>query len=132
MPPAIALAPPPPAAEGPNAGLVFQPASNQFLYGSDALVVALPNDGTLHPSDPSRGLAGGVKFAWDRIAHGQLVNATKRLDAVSVAQAAEVPAGYGDTGFQPSGLNFPSPGCWQVSGTLGAKTVTFVVTVAAR
>ncbi len=131
-PPAALTPPPPPAATGPNAGLPFRAGSSEFLYGNGALVVALPNDGTIHPSDPSRGLPGGVKFGWERIARGDLVVATRRLDAVTVPQAADVPGGYGDTGLQVSGLNFPSPGCWQVSGTVDGKTVAFVVIVATR
>ncbi len=131
-PPPAPLTPPPPAATGPNAGLPFRAGPGEFLYGNGALVVALPNDGTIHASDPSRGLPGSVKFGWDRIARGDLVVATRRLDAVTVPQAADVPGGYGDTGFQVSGLNFPSPGCWQVSGTVGGKRLTFVVNVATR
>jgi hypothetical protein len=131
-PPPVAMTPPPPAVTGSNVGLVFSAGPGTFLYGNDALVVILPNDGTIHPDDPSRGLPSGVKFAWDRIAHGALVVATKRLDGVTAPQSADVPGGYGDTGFQPSGLNFASPGCWQVSGTVGGKTLTFVVNVAAQ
>jgi len=130
-PPPVALTPPPPAVTGSNVGLVFTASRGTFLYGNDALVVILPNDGTLHPDDPSRGLPSGAKFGWDRIAHGALVIATRRLDAVTVPQSADVPNGYGDTGFQVSGLNFPAPGCWQVSGTVGGKTLTFVVNVVA-
>jgi hypothetical protein len=130
--PTVALTPPPSAGTGSNPNLVFTAGPGNFLYGNDAAIAILPNDGTIHPSDPSRGLPGGVKFAWWRIAQGSLVIATLRLDAVAVPQAADVPSGYGDTGFQVSGLNFPSPGCWQVSGTVGGKTLTFVVNVSAR
>jgi len=126
-PPPVAMTPPPPAVTGSNPGLVFRAGPNEFLYGNDALVVVLPNDGTIHPSDTSRGLAGGVKFGWDRIAHGALVVDTKRLDAATIPQSADVPGGYGDTGFQATGLNFGAPGCWQVSGTVGSKTLVFVV-----
>ena len=131
-PPPVAMTPPPPAVTGSNVGLVFTAGPGTFLYGNSALVVALPNDGILHPNDASRGLPSGVKFGWDRSAHGALVIATRRLDAVTVPQSADVPGGYGDTGFQVSGLNFPSPGCWQVSGTVGGKALTFVVIVAAQ
>jgi hypothetical protein len=130
-PPPVALTPPPPAGTGPNPNLVFTAGPGNFLYGNDALIAILPNDGTIHPSDPSRGLPGGVKFAWWRIAHGALAIATRRLDAVTVQQSPNVPDPYGDTGFQASSLNFSSPGCWQVSGTVGGKALTFVVNVAA-
>ena len=131
-PPPIALTPPPPAVTGPNAGLVFRADGlTTFLYGDDALVVRLPVDGTIHPNDPTRGLPSGVKFGWERLAHGDLVIATRRLDAATAPLPADVPGGYGDTGFQVSGLNFPAPGCWQVSGTVGGRTLTFVVNVVA-
>lgn len=130
-PPAVAVTPPPPVGTGPNPTAVFVAARGSFLYGNDALVVILPTDGTLHPSDPSRGLAGGIKFPWWRIAQGDLVVATNRLDGATPAQSADVPAGYGEVGLQVSGLVFSTPGCWQVSGTVAGKNLTFVVNVSA-
>jgi len=132
-PATVPLTPPPPAATGPNAGLVFRADDRTtFLYGNDALVVALPVDGTLHPNDPNVGLSSGVKFGWDRLAHGNLTISTRRLDAATSPVAAEVPGGYGNIGLQVSGLRFPAPGCWEVSGTVAGTTLTFVVNVAAR
>lgn len=132
-PPTVPLPPPSPAVTGPNAGLVFRAdGQTTFLYGNDALVVALPVDGTLHPNDRNVGLASGVKFGWDRLVHGDLNISTRRLDAATVPVAADVPGGYGAIGFQVSGLRFPVPGCWQVSGTVAGTTLTFVVNVAAR
>jgi hypothetical protein len=130
--PPTAFTPPPTAGTGPNGGTVFRAGPSDFLYGNEALVVALPNDGTMHPSDSTRGLSGGVKFGWHRVAHGELVVATRRLDAVTAPMPADVPSGYGDIGFQVSGLNFPAPGCWQVTGAVGSKTLVFVVNVTAR
>ena len=121
-----------PAKTGPNPDVVFSAGPGNFLYGNDVLIVTLPNDGTLHPSDISRGLSGGVKFPWWRIGHGDLAIVTRRLDATTAPLPADVPAGYGDTGFQVSGLNFPAAGCWEVSGRVGGKTLTFVVNVAER
>ena len=131
-PPPVALTPPPTAGHRPEPALSSVAGPDSFLYGNDGLIVTLPNDGTFHPSDLQRGLAGGIKLGWWRIAHGDLVIATARLDGPAVPLAADVPSGYGDTGFQVSGLNFPAPGCWQVSGTVGGTTLTFVVNVAAR
>ena len=132
IPPPVAVSPPPPAGTGPNPTLTFRAAPGSYLYGNEALVVLLPNDGTLHPSDPQRGLAGGIKFPWWRIAPGDLSIATRRLDATTDPLPADVPSGYGDTGFQVSGVNIRAPGCWQVTGTIGGKMLTFVVNVAAR
>jgi hypothetical protein len=131
-PPQVAVTPPPSTGAEPNPTLTFTAGPGSFLYGNDALIVIVPNDGTLHPSDPSRGLPGGVKFPWWRVAHGTITVTTRRLDATSTPLPADVPSGYGETGFQVSGLNFPAAGCWQVNGTVGGKTLTFVVSVAAR
>jgi hypothetical protein len=131
-PPPVAITPPPTAGTGPNATLTFRAAPGSFLYGNDVLIVLLPNDGTFHPSDSVRGLAGGVKLGWWRIAHGDLTITTRRLDAASTPLPADVPSGYGDVGFQATGVNFPSAGCWQVVGSVAGKTLEFVVDVASR
>jgi hypothetical protein len=130
-PPPAVVTPPPPVGEGPNPNLVFSADRGVFLYGNGALLVILPADGVLHPSDSSRGLAGGVKFPWWRVARGDLAVATQRLDGVTLPLSADVPSGYGEVGFQPSGLNFASPGCWQVTGAVGGRTLRFVVSVSA-
>lgn len=131
-PPPVAYTPPPPTATGPNAGLNFRAGPDSFLYVNEALVVALPKDGTLHP-DPANGKPEiEVKFGWWRSIPGELAIETRRLDASTPPLAASIPAGYGDRGFQVSGLRFPSAGCWQVTGTVGGRSLAFVVTVARR
>jgi hypothetical protein len=40
-----------------------------------------------------------------------------------------VPDGYGETGFHPSGLRFPTPGCWEVTAKVGETSLTFVTLV---
>jgi hypothetical protein len=131
-PPPVAVSPPPPAGTGPNPGLGFRASPPDFLYGNDALIVDLPRDATLHPSDPQRGLTGGIKFAWWRVAPGDLTITTHRLDGTTAPVAADVPSGYGPLGFQVSGLNFGAPGCWEVTGAIAGKTLVFVVNVAAQ
>ncbi len=123
---------PPPQPTGPNEGMVFTPGPREFLYGNDALLVLLPNDGVLRPSDPQRGLSGGLKLPWWRVARGNLAVTTKRLDGSTPPRTPDVPGGYGDTGFQPAGIYFDAPGCWQIIGTLGAQTLAFVVIVVER
>ena len=131
-PPPVVMTPPPTAGVGPNPSLTFRAGSDSFLYGNDGLIVLLPNDGTFRPSDAQRGLPGGIKLGWWRIAHGDLTITTRRLDAVSTPLPADVPSGYGDVGFQATGVNFPTAGCWQVVGAVGGQTLTFVVRVAPR
>jgi hypothetical protein len=42
---------------------------------------------------------------------------------------ADVPDGYGTTGFQASGVTFPAEGCWEVTGRVGEAGLTFVTLV---
>jgi hypothetical protein len=37
--------------------------------------------------------------------------------------------GYTDSGFTPSTLIFPVVGCWEVTGTVGEDSLTFVTLV---
>ena len=41
----------------------------------------------------------------------------------------QVPGGYGDFAFTPSGLLWPAPGCWQVTGTIAGHSLTIVTLV---
>jgi hypothetical protein len=68
-----------------------------------------------------------MKFGWWRKAAGALTITGRRLDAPAPPLAAGVPSGYGDTGFQVSGVYFPTEGCWQVTGTVASTSLTFVI-----
>jgi len=71
-----------------------------------------------------------MKWPWDRgDGVGQLVITGRRLDAPGPPLRSSVNQSYGDTGFQPSTLIFPSPGCWEVTGTVGSAALTFVTSV---
>jgi hypothetical protein len=93
-----------------------------FWYGNDALWVILRVDGVF----------SSTKFGWWRVAQGQLHVAGKRLDAPAPPLQARVADGYGDTGFQGGPLEFPTPGCWEVTGSIADKTLSFVVNVYPR
>ena len=71
----------------------------------------------------------GMKFGWMRGVSGELRITGRRLDAVAPPLRSEVPSGYGDRGFQVSYLIFPTPGCWEVTGSVGQSSVTFVTKV---
>jgi len=58
-----------------------------------------------------------------------LLNEGRRLDEPASPLRAEIPAGYGDFGFQSSALIFPTPGCWEVTGHVGTASLTFVTLV---
>jgi hypothetical protein len=70
-----------------------------------------------------------MKFGWWRKVAGALTITGRRLDAPAPPLAASVPSGYGDTGFQASGVYFPTEGCWQVTGKVASTSLTFVTFV---
>ena len=76
--------------------------------------------------------SAGMKFGWWREVDGRLSITGRRLDAPAAPARADVPAGYGATGFQASGVYFPTEGCWEVTGTVGTTTLTFVTFVIKR
>ena len=53
----------------------------------------------------------------------------RRLHGPGTGFHAEIPEGYGQIGFIPSGLIWPAPGCWQVTGTIAGRSLTFVTQV---
>jgi LysM repeat protein len=71
----------------------------------------------------------GMKWGWWRAVNGPLTIEGRRLDATSEPLRADIPDGYGDTGFQVSSLIFPAPGCWEVTGRVGESSLTFVTEV---
>jgi hypothetical protein len=71
----------------------------------------------------------GMKWPWWRGTRGSLTIEGRRLDGPAAPLRASIPHGYGQTGFQVSGLMFPTPGCWEVTGRVGAESLTFVVHV---
>jgi hypothetical protein len=73
-----------------------------------------------------------AKLGWWRGVPGRLHIQGERLDAAAPPLRARVPAGYGSTGFQSTGLTFPTPGCWRVVGSIGGHELEFVVLVTKR
>jgi hypothetical protein len=73
----------------------------------------------------------GMKVPWWRGIGvvGKLAITGRRLDAPARPLRAVVPDGYGRTGFQASGIDFPTEGCWQVTGKAGRASLTFVTIV---
>lgn len=71
-----------------------------------------------------------AKLGWWRAA-GRLRIAGRRLDAAAAPLRAVVPPGY-PAGFQATGLIFPTPGCWRVTGSAGGAHLAFVVRVVRR
>jgi hypothetical protein len=90
--------------------------------GGDGVILA---DSRFVESDGSI----GWKLGWWRIAHGTLTITGRRLDRDAPPLRSSVPDGYGSSGFQASGVSFPTPGCWEVTGAVDGGTLTFVVFV---
>jgi hypothetical protein len=70
-----------------------------------------------------------AKVGWWRGVRGKLRVSGQRLDSSASPLRADVPNGYGPSGFQVSGLTFPTTGCWRVVGALGSTRLAFVVKV---
>jgi len=72
----------------------------------------------------------GMKFGWYRLTSGYLTITGRRLDAPAPpASGLTFPGGYGLTGFDASGVNYPTEGCWQATGRVGRVALTFVTFV---
>ncbi|MFX3824768.1 hypothetical protein ACJBTM_10570, partial [Streptococcus suis] len=70
-------------------------------------------DRTIWASVPRAGWsAGGDKVMWIRPAGSDLVVSGRRLDGEAPPLRADIPCCY-PTGFQASGLIFPTGGCWE-------------------
>lgn len=103
-------------------------------YGSERLAVALPTNGTVvfRPGGPGFKTSDGslgMKFGWARGVRGRLRIEGHRLDGAASPLQANIPEGYGDSGFQATALIFPTPGCWEVTGRVGEASLTFVTMV---
>ncbi len=105
------------------------------VYGNDSLAVVLPDNGTFvfKPGGPgfvdSDG-ALGIKVGWDSRKRGTLLVKGRRLDGSAGPARAYIPHSYDDyVGGMSLFLLFPTPGCWEITGTLADKSLTFVVDV---
>jgi len=82
------------------------------------------------PDDVGRDGSLGMKFPWWR---GPRVHAGLRIIGheltVGLAVRADIPDGYGDTGFQATGIAFPVAGCYEITGEADGTTLTFVTIV---
>jgi hypothetical protein len=123
----------PPSPYEANAG------AGSFWFGTDRLWTVLPADGTWtlghhKPSNPTF----RQKLFWWRQGYDwrteplpKLTITGRRLDA----QAAPLKADRANNvSSQPAamvvGINFPTLGCWEVTGRYGDDTLTFVVWIA--
>jgi hypothetical protein len=71
----------------------------------------------------------GMKWPWWRGVKGKLKISGRRLDGKAPPVTPYLPDGYGRSGFQPSGISFPTEGCWEVTGAVGDAKLTFVTLI---
>jgi hypothetical protein len=108
--------------------------SSTGKHENDSLLALLPPGGKFVFRPGGAGFvdhdgALGIKFAWDRKKKGQLAVGGRRLDGTASPLRAYL-YDYGDTGFQPVYLVFPTPGCWEVEGRVAdSQILKFVVEV---
>jgi hypothetical protein len=103
------------------------------IYGNDALEVVL-NPGSKFVFAPGgagfvdRDGALGIKVGWERKKKGPLQISGRRLDGPASPARAYI-YDYGDSGFQPIYLVFPTPGCWEITGRVADASLTFIAVV---
>jgi hypothetical protein len=71
----------------------------------------------------------GMKFGWQRGVPGRLTIEGRRLDGPAPALRSELGGSREGVGFQSTYLIFTTPGCWEVTGSVGDASLTFVTKV---
>ncbi len=101
---------------------------SDHAYGNGQLWVGgLSADGTIPFKDADE--STGWKLGWWRAGPGDLSITGRRLDAAAPPLRTHVPSGYGASGFQSSGVYFPTPGCWEITGVAGPARLSFVILI---
>ena len=101
------------------------------FHGNGSLWVGVPPSNVV-VEEPGADGAIAAKYGWWRAVTGALRIEGRRSDGPAPPLTASVPDGYGDTGFQSSGISFPTEGCWEVTGRAGGASLTFVTSCSPR
>ena len=110
--------------------------SSPGFHGSGALWTVLPPDGVDEGGERQPDGSISQKYPWWTVGTtGQLTIQGRRLEAPASPLHAQVNSGTPETGFAEvpdgrfwaSSINFPTEGCWQITGTAGPASLTFVV-----
>jgi len=74
----------------------------------------------------------GDKVPWIRPAGARLVIIGRRLDGrPATPLKVQIPGNYA-TAFTPSTMEFPTAGCWEITGKADGKELRFVLQVASK
>jgi|GEM_PF-840263 len=95
-----------------------------WLWSEGVVIFARDGPGSVLPDGSL-----AMKWPWWRGVRGKLTIEGRRLDAPASAPRGEIAEGYGDSGFQPTTLIFPTQGCWEITGKIGNARLTFVTLV---
>ncbi len=104
-------------------------------YGTGVLYTGLPRTGVLLATPRFTNPDGSVhmKWPWYRTVPGIVTIQGHRLDgpapSMPEVRLRGQEDGYGETGFHPSLLVFPTEGCWEVTARVATYSLTFVVRV---
>ena len=118
----------------PNGNTPSGEKSGPSYHGNGQLWTALWPDGRVvfRPGGPGSTEPDGtlgMKWPWWRGVQGRLSIQGRRLDGAAPPLRAQIPDGYGEAGFQSTGLLFPTEGCWEVTGQVDGASLTFVTRV---
>ena len=115
----------------PNGAAPRDDSDAGMNHGNGRLWTAIWPHNVVIASPDYQGKDGSVdmKWPWWRGVKGTLTIEGRRLDEKVPPLRADIPGGYGDQGFQPSGIRFPTEGCWEVTGTVGNAKLTFVTLI---
>jgi hypothetical protein len=105
--------------------------SKAGVFENDSLIVTLPEKYVFGPGEPGfMDVDGalGIKVGWERKRRGHLEIRGRRTDANAPPARAYI-FDYGETGFQPIYLVFPTPGCWEITGEVAGGRLTVVTLV---
>lgn len=119
-----------------------KPSEDDFWFGTDELWTNLPARGTwtglphYTPDDPTfreKLFFYRKGYDWKTEHEAGLIVTGKRLDAVApplLSDKANKGCCIYHRPFMLTGVNFPTVGCWQVSGHYHDRDLTFVVWIA--
>ena len=121
----------------PNGESPPDEAASRFEFGNEdrtifaslwpgGKVIFTPNGPGARNADGSL----GMKWPWYRTIPGDVWYGGTRLDGWARPMLPQVlrgqEDGYGETGSEPGGLLFTSPGCWEVTARLNGHELSFV------